>query len=368
MTIPTGPEPPRRAWVPDPDDLPEPVVLPPSTRADSDETKGNNFGAFMDEEDSASGGESKASKYRRKRFIVPLAVLITLLVVGAILGAVLGTVLQSNPSEPDDSPRKNGTIVDDTPPHSLHPSSNLAAATTSSSSSNVRLILFQHPDGDLVTIEWRGSSGKASRMSRLTDGNAPQKPLAGTPFQLVNFGSDSDLHLFYIDDTMRLAHIVRRSSSDEGNWDRGSLSTSRGQSKLPAHPMDSLRLSVTVMPEETNGAADGYVIVVYHTGPDADSVVFVSSSDPDDANSWKGQFLSLATVKLDLEMNPESPSLLLLPVARKNRKGDMGPGIQFHWDVASDSGGETLGAFECSFTEDQTLDGCQGATNDWRGL
>jgi hypothetical protein len=386
MAQPTPYEPRRTQWVPDPNDLPEPVSLPeththtynhrpqPLYVAPDDDKDGeiarDHVDTAANSEAGPSGRDRPKSRWQKKRFMVPLAVLITLVAVGAVMGGVLGTILRTSGLDHDPSSATNDTDHEDEHKDSVHPVSKLAAAIAGPSTTKTRVLLFQDPNGDLVAIEWQGSSGRPQAMTSLFAKGKPPKPLTGSPFHLVEFGAGGQLHLFYIDDALRLAHIVRRpGSGQDGGWHIGSLSTSEGRSKLYSQPSDTLRLSVAVLPAESTGTNDGVVAVMYQIDSGPDYVTLVSSPEPDDARSWRSQPFSLGASASGREMHSESPGLLILPGIRLGTESSESmPTIRIVWDLANDSHKTTLGALECVFTDsERVLEDCLPAPDDWRG-
>ena len=387
MAQPTPYEPRRNQWVPDRSDLPEPVSLPEphahtynlhpqqlyvGSDGDKDEDNaGDNAGTAANSEAGPSGRDRPKSRWQKKRFMVPLAVFITLVAVGAVMGGVLGTILRTSGPDHDPSSATNDTDHEDQHNGFVHPASNLAAAISGASTAKTRVLLFQDPDGDLVAIEWQGSSGRLRPMASLFGEGKPPKPLSGSPFHLVEFGPGGQLHFFYIDDALRLAHIVRRPGSGQnGGWHTGSLSTSEGRFKLYSQPSDTLRLSVAVLPAELTSTSDGVVVVMYQIDSGPDYVTLVSSPEPDDTKSWRSQPFSLGASASGRELNPKSPGLLILPGIRKATKSSESmPTIQIIWDLANDSHKTTLAALECVFTDsERVLEDCLPAPDDWRGL
>lgn len=319
---------------------------------------------------------SCTARWSKKRFMVPLAVLITLIAVGSVLGGVLGTIIStSGVSSSDKSPTSiHGTVMDEKP--SIHPSSQLAAGILGTSSAHTRVILFQNLGGDLMALEWQGSSRSIQPVKELyADDNQPPKPYDGSPLQLVNFGPDGDLHLFYIDEDLNFAHLVRRTAPEKHRlWELGSLLDPDNRSLLSPRPAKNLRFSVTMIPAGLVDADDGFLVIMYQPDPDDEDVdaendmITLSSSDPKSSPSWKRQDLSLDATKLKLDMNPDSPGFLILPSTMEAKNGEIYPGIRILWELKADDRKSSIGGIECEFSDNGDLTNCEALEDSWIGI
>lgn len=363
-------------WFADANDLPEPVLSQDDAGPDGQLQYRHRQQLYLPHDDSKAGkspGDSAVSDVgppdrqgfsalcRRKRFIVPLAVCITLLAVGGVLGGVLGTMLVTGGPSQSQKGGVNHAA-------SILPSSRLAMATAGVSTSGIRIMLFQSLDGGLVSVEWQGSKRTARLVSNSSIASAPPKPLDGSPLQLLRHGPHGDLHLFYVDDALRFAHAVRRTGSGQGpQWEMGSLSAGAGSKALP-RPSGNLRLSAALVPTNSSSSeSEEYIVVMYQTDPGTDRVSLISSAHPDNASSWQVDTFHLGASGIDLTMYPESSGLLLLPVTRDMPVNGTVPGLRVLWDLANDSHKTTLGAIECSFPTTQSLEQCIKIPDTWSG-
>ncbi|KAF4126233.1 hypothetical protein GMORB2_1479 [Geosmithia morbida] len=366
-------------WGSDLIDLPEPVVMPEADECvPHSQHHSNSFMAQDSRLDGKMGRISDkrdlgppiptglAATCRRKRFIVPLAVFVTLLAIGGVLGGVLGTMVSTGES---DSTDQASAVSSRNNTSSILPSSRVALSMVGSSISSIRTILLQNTDGDLVSLEWQGASSTARLVTGSSARAEPVKPLNGSPLAAVTHGAQGDLHLFYIDDTLRFAHAIRRANaSDDERWGVGPLSTLAGQKKVQSRPSDKMRrLSVAIVTmNSTTSEPEDYIVVMFQVNPGTDIFCLLSSSDPDNTDSWVVTSFSLGTERKGVTMHPDSPGFVLVPITRTfGSQSETFPGLRMFWDLSDDQYKTTLGAFECTFTDTQTLDQCQLVATEW---
>jgi hypothetical protein len=181
-----------------------------------------------------------------------------------------------------------------------------------------------------------------------------------SPFHTVTLGPSGDLHVFYFDDALRPAHIVRRVKNKEPvSWERGSLVVSSQPDLIPSN---TLGLSVTSFSSDWPGIEEGCIVLVYHTNVANDSFAFVTSSQPDDPQSWTAKSFSLGVGDIDLQLHPESPGLLVMPFKRRGS-----PGLRIIWDVDNSLHKSTFGILDCFFTKTRELAKCNTVSNQWEG-
>ncbi|CAH0055162.1 unnamed protein product [Clonostachys solani] len=362
------PKPAYRQPLVDVDNLPELVTQPPSYfhHDDKDQDEDLEGGANQTGRQTASSARERLSQIlpstranrRVAYFVVPI--LILLLVTGAVLGGLFGSgVLQNNGSGSSDSDASaQEHSLDGDSNVQIRATSQLAAAVVGTSVSSFTLVLFQNADGELASIEWQGSKGDVYLLKNRFGDAKPPKPMEHSPFHTVTLGPSGDLHVFYFDDALRPAHIVRRVRNKEPvSWERGSLVVSSQPDLIPS---TTLGLSVASFSSDWPGVEEDCVLLAYHTGAANDSLALVTSTQPDDPQSWTAQSFALGVGDMGLELHPESPGLLVMPF---NRRGS--PGLRIIWDVDNSSHKSTFGILDCFFTKEHKLEKCNTVSNQW---
>lgn len=307
-----------------------------------------------------------AATCRRKRFIVPVAIFITLLAIGGVLGGVLGTMMSSDePGPPDNA---DAVSADDTNTKSaLASSSTESLAVTGSSTSGTSTIILQSTDSELVSLEWHESQRTGRIVSSSYGSTKVAKPMDGSPFGTVVHPSSGDVHLFYIDTALGLAHVVRRAKASDNAWEVGALSTKAGQAKVKARSTDNMRLSVALVPGNLTVQDADYIAVLYQTDGRQDTLCSLSSATPHSLESWKVDTFSVGSEEMGAKMHPDSSGFVAVPVKRSVGGHEPVPGLRMLWDVDDSAHKTTLGGLECSFTESQALEQCTKAANSFTG-
>ncbi|CAH0026218.1 unnamed protein product [Clonostachys rhizophaga] len=360
------PKPAYRQPLVDVDNLPELVTQPPSYfhHDDKDQDEDLEGSANRTGRQTASSARERLSQIlpskpvnrRFAYFVVPI--LILLLVTGAVLGGLFGSgVLQQKDSGTSDASAQEHSLDGDSNVE-IRATSQLAAAVVGTSVSSFTLVLFQNDDGELAAIEWQGSKGDVYLLKNRFGDAKPPKPMEHSPFHTVTLGPSGDLHVFYFDDALRPAHIVRRVKNKEPvSWERGSLVVSSQPDLIPS---TTLGLSVTSFSSDWPGMEEGCIVLVYHTNAANDSLAFVTSTQPDDPQSWTAHSFSLGVGDIDLQLHPESPGLLVMPFKRRGS-----PGLRIIWDVDNSSHKSTFGILDCFFTKTRELAKCNTVSNQW---
>ncbi|CAH0003720.1 unnamed protein product [Clonostachys byssicola] len=360
------PKPAYRQPLVDVDNLPELVTQPPSYfhHDDKDQDEDLEGSANRTGRQTASSARerlsqimpSKRANRRFAYFVVPI--LILLLVTGAVLGGLFGSgVLQPKDSGSSDASAQEHSLDGDSNVE-IRATSQLAAAVVGTSVSSFTLVLFQNADGELAAIEWQGSKGDVYLLKNRFGDAKPPKPMEHSPFHTVTLGPSGDLHVFYFDDALRPAHIVRRVKNKEPvSWERGSLVVSSQPDLIPS---TTLGLSVTSFSPDWPGMEEGCVVLAYHTNAANDSLALVTSTRPDDPQSWTAQSFSLGVGDIDLQLHPKSPGLLIMPFKRRGS-----PGLRIIWDVDNSLHKSTFGILDCFFTKTRELARCNTVSNQW---
>ncbi|VUC23827.1 unnamed protein product [Clonostachys rosea] len=363
------PKPAYRQPLVDDDNLPELVTQPPSyfhhDDKDQDEEvegsanqNGRQTAASSARERLSQILPSNRSNRRVAYFVVPI--LILLLATGAVLGGLFGSgVLQANHSSgSSDAPAQEQHSLEGGSDVQIRATSQLAAAVVGTSVSSFTLMLFQNAEGELAAIEWQGSKGDVYLIKNRFGDAKPPKPMDHSPFQTVTLGTSGDLHVFYFDDALRPAHIVRRVKNKEAvAWERGSLVVSTQPNLVPSN---TLRMSVASFSSDWPGVDEDCILLAYHTNASNDSLALVMSTQPDDPESWTAVSFDLGVRNIDLPFHPQSPGLLVLPFI-----GNSWTGIRFIWDVDNSLHKSTFGILDCLFTKTRELKNCNTVSNQW---
>lgn len=297
-------------------------------------------------------GRRISRKWTRKRRVVPIVMLVAIIAVGAVLAGVLPTYFAGNKSSSDNSPRPSPESSD----LQVAPASQLAVSFNDA----VHAIVAQSQEGELMIVEFYGSKSASYLIKdRFGDGEPP-KPLSKTPFELLLFGSEKKLHLFYFDDAFRMAHLVRTSQDGRDVWGLGALMDGR----LPYQPADTARLSTCILTSEWSESGKSVLMVMYQSDNAADSMVLLTSSDPDEAKDWTSQPFYLGAEQEDAPLKEDSPGLLILPTTREDN-GEIVPALRILWDPSDEDKKMTLGSFECAFSDESKVTDCKRTENDW---
>ena len=336
-----------------------PVVNPPmyALKSGEDASPSSKDGAkptrALDlDRDGNPEGRRISRKWTRKRRVVPIVMLVAIIAVGAVLAGVLPTYFAGNNSSSDNSPRPSPE------------SSGLQVAPTSqlavSFSDAVHVLVAQSHESELMVVEFYGSKSASYLIKDRFGEGQPPKPLSKTPFELLLFGSEKKLHLFYFDDAFRLAHLVRTSQDGRDLWGPGALMDGR----LPYQPADTARLSTCILTSEWSESGKSVLMVMYQSDNAADSMVLLTSSDPDEAKDWTSQPFYLGAAQEDAPLKEDSPGLLILPTTREDN-GELVPALRILWDPSDEEKKTTLGSIECAFSEESKVTDCERTENDW---
>jgi hypothetical protein len=288
-----------------------------------------------------------------------------MIAVGGVLGGVLGTMHRHHDSTQSQTlPHSNSTDKG----VSISNRTQLATANAGTAF-GFHIVLFQDGNGGITAIESRGSGRDVYSLASRFDKEDYPTPLEGSPFSLERFGSDGDLHLFYVDDALRLSHIVRRArKSGKGSWELGSLTAFDAHQELDDVNQDTLRLSVTTLPADWENLDGETLVIMYQTSGGSDVVQLLTSPNPDDEGTWSKQSFSLGSEALGLDLHPTSPGFLILPFERVIGDNDEAVvGIRLMWDLANDSHKTTFGIIDCTLTEEKSLNQCLQARRFWSG-
>lgn len=308
------------------------------------------------DETANSGGRRISRRCTRKRVVIPIALLLTIVAIGAVLGGVLGTMLSAKQAPADNSPYffpDNGDTL-------LGSKSQLA----NSFSKSAHVIVAQNEDGELMAVEFHGSKTDRYLLKNHTYDTELPNALGNTPLELVQFGSEEDLHLFYFDHAFRLAHVVRTNKDGRDVWTPGALMDGHLLSEPPA---DTVRLSVCVMSSDWSESGDSYLLVVYQMDNGEDGMVLLASSDPGSSESWNTHYFVMNTDELGESMNNESSGFLILPTTRE-KDDKMLPALRILWDLSDDEEKATFGSVECEFGGGYNLTDCIRTKDDWAGM
>lgn len=364
----------ERQWVADPDDLPEVVLQQGQSYYHHEDEKHERSRTFdtmavgPGQEVDLGGWRGFVTRFRQRRCPIIGIVIFIIVIAGIVVGGYFGNSLAKNKSQDTSPSPDNHNIV---PGNGTH----LATAIAGKTMSTFRIVLFQDLDGCLSAVEWRGSKSDTyllrDRFWSYTGSKIPE-PIDTTPLSVMRFGNSGDVHVFYIDNRLRFAHIVRRAfRTGEYSWEVGSLSVGGGQVNEGFAPSPKLQLAGTILFAEDTGMPEDNMVVMYHTDADVDSVALLSSTNPDDAASWKSNSFSLGASRLGMQPHPNSNGFLVLPVTRtgeNRKKNETLPGVRVVWDLENESHKTTFGMLDCTFTEEQTLENCVKVQNDWQGM
>lgn len=340
--------PPHRPYINPPTYAPhDKQDVSPSTKDGSKPTQA------IDLDDADPGGRRISRKWTRKRVIVPIAMLVTIVAIGAVLGGVLGTMLSPKQGSADKSPYFSPESGDAL----VGPDSQLAT----SFSKSVHVVIAQTDNGELMAVEFHGSKKESYLIKDHAYDTKLPKALGNTPIELIQFGPEQYLHLFYFDDAFRLAHLVRVSMDGRDVWGLGALMNGR----LPYEPADTARLSACIMSSDWSESRDSFLMVLYQADNGSDGMVLLSSSEPDSSEGWNMQPFYLEAEKHDAPLSKDSSGLLIFPTTREDN-GQIVPALRILWDPSDDDKKITLGSIECTFSDESKMIDCDRTKNDWK--
>lgn len=210
---------------------------------------------------------SKLYRLGKLRCIVVVSKLAGVLAIGGIASGVL---VANKAAAASRQPSSTGNRSDQpgdtniTPIAAIHSDSQLATSFSRSPTMNFRILVFHDLNLELTVTEWCGKKTDTYRLKDRMGDQSPPKPFRGSPFHLIAFGLQNDLHLFYLATDNRPIHLSRLSGRRcESTWQIGSLEVRDSVVTKGSRATHDLRQSAAVLyrPQTTRSNWESYTLV-----------------------------------------------------------------------------------------------------------
>ena len=318
---------------------------------------------------------------RRKLPFVLGFITLVLVIIAAVLGGVLGSRAHASeaPAESPGSDSPGSPGISEPVEALVNNGSRLATwfmphppAVGDSRSLMSQFLIFQDVIGDLIVSEWYEDKLESYRLDQRL-ANLP-KPLPGSQIRAASFGQAEDLHVFYLDDTQVLRHLVRITGHDSKvEWKLDPAFSTDGAQN---HVASGLLLSASVLPLIDNGSSDGRLGVVYWNGAKQNTFTLLTTSTSDALSGWSSMEVPIDS-DLDQqaqELQDGSTGVVMLPLAVNisggdTPKGKLEPGARIIWDLSNKNHPASLGFVDCVLGRPDLNKTCWPVANiTWRGM